>query len=259
MHAKPLLAKNFGLPEKTFDGFPKEEVYFARGPDAPDGCRAASGRARIRRPRRTNIHLLAQEPHSDAQGRPRVARRRRPIPHLADDDRRDPGSRTPEACASCIGIRTRTNGNMSSTASLTSRCSARTAAIGSRRSTRATWLHPTGLRPLDREHRQQGRTAMLIGFNTGALPGDRPVAMGRRRSAISARRSFRQTTSGVRDVSEKARLHRPAGRTREARNQISPVRRKPPRAFAALIATAIAISCWLAAADNKGGDESGAE
>ena len=28
---KPLLAKNFGLPESAFDGFPKEEVYFARG------------------------------------------------------------------------------------------------------------------------------------------------------------------------------------------------------------------------------------
>src|SRR5258707_3691002 len=28
---KALLAKNFGLPESAFDGFPKEEVYFARG------------------------------------------------------------------------------------------------------------------------------------------------------------------------------------------------------------------------------------
>ena len=28
---KALLAKNFGLPESTFDGFPKKEVYFARG------------------------------------------------------------------------------------------------------------------------------------------------------------------------------------------------------------------------------------
>jgi oxalate decarboxylase len=29
---KPLLAKNFGLPESAFDGFPTDEVYFARGP-----------------------------------------------------------------------------------------------------------------------------------------------------------------------------------------------------------------------------------
>jgi oxalate decarboxylase len=28
---KPLLAKNLGLPASAFDGFPKQEVYFARG------------------------------------------------------------------------------------------------------------------------------------------------------------------------------------------------------------------------------------
>ncbi len=33
--AKPLLAKNFGLPESTFDGFPQKEVYFARGAQPP--------------------------------------------------------------------------------------------------------------------------------------------------------------------------------------------------------------------------------
>ena len=32
---KPLLAKNFGLPESAFDCFPKEEVYFARGKIPP--------------------------------------------------------------------------------------------------------------------------------------------------------------------------------------------------------------------------------
>jgi oxalate decarboxylase len=32
---KPLLAKNFGLPESTFDGFPEKEVYFARGQQPP--------------------------------------------------------------------------------------------------------------------------------------------------------------------------------------------------------------------------------
>src|ERR1700742_2639908 len=32
---KSLLSKNFGLPESAFDGFPKDEVYFARGPIAP--------------------------------------------------------------------------------------------------------------------------------------------------------------------------------------------------------------------------------
>ena len=32
---KPLLAKNFNLPEATFDGFPQREVYFARGARPP--------------------------------------------------------------------------------------------------------------------------------------------------------------------------------------------------------------------------------
>src|SRR5580693_3516808 len=33
---KALLAKNFGLPESAFDGFPKKEVYFARGAVPPE-------------------------------------------------------------------------------------------------------------------------------------------------------------------------------------------------------------------------------
>src|SRR6516225_7152717 len=33
---KALLAKNFGLPESTFDGFPKTEVYFAKGSLPPE-------------------------------------------------------------------------------------------------------------------------------------------------------------------------------------------------------------------------------
>ena len=33
---RPLLAKNFGLPESAFEGFPTEEVYFARGAAPPD-------------------------------------------------------------------------------------------------------------------------------------------------------------------------------------------------------------------------------
>ena len=33
---RALLAKNFGLPESAFEGFPTEEVYFARGPVPPE-------------------------------------------------------------------------------------------------------------------------------------------------------------------------------------------------------------------------------
>src|SRR5438445_1650278 len=37
---KRLLAKNFGLPEATFDGFPKDEVYFAQGAPPPQQAAA---------------------------------------------------------------------------------------------------------------------------------------------------------------------------------------------------------------------------
>jgi oxalate decarboxylase len=42
---KALLAKNFGLPESAFDGFPKEEVYFARGAVPPDRAAGTLGPA----------------------------------------------------------------------------------------------------------------------------------------------------------------------------------------------------------------------
>ena len=55
---KQLLAKNFGLPESTFDGFPKEEVYFARGAsaageagDAAAGLEAAAADPQVSAPR----------------------------------------------------------------------------------------------------------------------------------------------------------------------------------------------------------------
>src|SRR3954463_2881372 len=37
---KALLAKNFGLPESTFDRFPKKEVYFAKGSVPPEPAAA---------------------------------------------------------------------------------------------------------------------------------------------------------------------------------------------------------------------------
>src|SRR5262245_242340 len=42
---KALLARNFGLPESTFDGFPKEEVYFAKGAVPPDRAAGTLGPA----------------------------------------------------------------------------------------------------------------------------------------------------------------------------------------------------------------------
>ena len=38
--SKALLAKNFGLPESSFDGFPKEDVYFAHDAVPPEKATA---------------------------------------------------------------------------------------------------------------------------------------------------------------------------------------------------------------------------
>src|SRR3954463_7390131 len=58
---RPLLAKNFGLPESSFDGVPKSEVYSPGGPRPPDT--AAVPPAGRRLPRQTHKHrLLADEP-----------------------------------------------------------------------------------------------------------------------------------------------------------------------------------------------------
>jgi oxalate decarboxylase len=64
---KALLAKNFGVPEATFDGFPKEEVYFARGPVPPEEP-AAPLQGRKLPPLTHKYELLAQEPHGVFKG-----------------------------------------------------------------------------------------------------------------------------------------------------------------------------------------------
>jgi len=64
---KPLLAKNFGLPESAFDDFPKEEVYFARGKTPPE--KPATPLEGWKLPPQTHKYqLLAQEPHSVHKG-----------------------------------------------------------------------------------------------------------------------------------------------------------------------------------------------
>ena len=60
---KALLAKNFGLPEATFEGFPAEEVYFVRGSVPPPAAMPLQGR--LHSPPETHKYpLLSQEPHS---------------------------------------------------------------------------------------------------------------------------------------------------------------------------------------------------
>jgi oxalate decarboxylase len=64
---KPLLAKNFGLPESTFDGFPKNEVYFAKGAVPP--AKAAKPLGEVSPSRLTHKwQLLKNDPKVDNNG-----------------------------------------------------------------------------------------------------------------------------------------------------------------------------------------------
>ena len=67
-HVPPaLLAKNLGVPEATFQGFPQEEVYFATGPVPPEPAAAPLGG--VNPPPLPHRHaLLSQEPLETFQG-----------------------------------------------------------------------------------------------------------------------------------------------------------------------------------------------
>src|SRR5271155_4864349 len=64
---KPLLAKNFGVPESTFDGFPEKEVYFARGSLPPEKP-ATPLQGQKLPPQTHKWRLLAQAPIVDNKG-----------------------------------------------------------------------------------------------------------------------------------------------------------------------------------------------
>lgn len=64
---RPLLAKNFGVPEAAFENFPTEEVYFARGPLPPEPAAAPLGGWNLP-PQTHKYRLLSQEPHRTFAG-----------------------------------------------------------------------------------------------------------------------------------------------------------------------------------------------
>jgi oxalate decarboxylase len=64
---KPLLAKNFGVPQSTFDGFPEKEVYFARGSVPPEKP-AIPLQGQKLPPQTHKWRLLAQSPIVDNKG-----------------------------------------------------------------------------------------------------------------------------------------------------------------------------------------------
>jgi oxalate decarboxylase len=64
---KPLLARNFGLPESTFDGFPKKEVYFAKGAIPPQTAAPPLGGPKPP-PQTHKWRLLANDPRVNNKG-----------------------------------------------------------------------------------------------------------------------------------------------------------------------------------------------
>jgi oxalate decarboxylase len=64
---KALLAKNFGVPESTFDGFPTKEVYFARGALPPE--KTPTPLQGVKLPPDTHKYrFLTQDPHRVYKG-----------------------------------------------------------------------------------------------------------------------------------------------------------------------------------------------
>ena len=65
---KPLLAKNFSLPESAFDGFPTGEVYFARGAVPPAQIPENLQGPRISPPEAHKFRMLDGAPHAIFKG-----------------------------------------------------------------------------------------------------------------------------------------------------------------------------------------------
>src|SRR5438034_1339438 len=65
---KSLLAKNFGVQKSAFDGFPKEEVYFARGAIPPEQTPENLQGPRVAPPQTHKFRMLAEAPHGVFKG-----------------------------------------------------------------------------------------------------------------------------------------------------------------------------------------------
>jgi oxalate decarboxylase len=65
---KSLLAKNFGLPESAFEGFPSKEVYFARGSIPPDQIPENLQGPHVAPPQTHKFRMLSESPHGTFKG-----------------------------------------------------------------------------------------------------------------------------------------------------------------------------------------------
>ena len=151
---KALLAKNFGLPESAFDGFPKDEVYFARGPVPPERSRRRCRAAEIVRPIRTDFACSRKSRIRCTRGA-RMARLRRSFPISQTMtgvilDLEPGGLRELHWHPTADEWQYVLDGKMSVTM-FGSHGRYRDRDARQRR----RGLHPARLRPLDREHRQE--------------------------------------------------------------------------------------------------------
>ena len=112
---KSLLAKNFGLPESAFDGFPTKEVYFARGAIPPEKIPENLQGPRIAPPQTHKFRMLSEAPTEYLK----VAANGASIRHDFQFQRQSRASFSTSNLAhsaSCTGTLTQTNGNMLSRA-----------------------------------------------------------------------------------------------------------------------------------------------
>ena len=192
---KELLAKNFGLPESTFDGFPTEEVYFVRGPMPPESHRRSGWLNSP--PRDPQVSVARSGAAFDPQIRTRMAGRRQPLSRSQDHDRRDSRPRAGRTARTALASQLPTSGNTSSTANSVSAVRLARPLPDRDAWPRVTWLYPSGLWPFDREYRRQGRPR-VDRSEYRELPGDRSFPVDRQQSVLSARGSFRQAAGGFR-------------------------------------------------------------
>ena len=207
---KALLAKNFGVPESTFDGFPKKEVYFARGPVPPE--KPATPLQGWKLPPLTHKYqLLAQPPHRRLQGRPASGgsiRPRFPISKTITGvilDLEPGGLRELHWHPTADEWQYVIEGKVSVTM------------FGSHGRYRTETLEKgdVGYIPQGYGHSIENvgdkPCRVLIGFNTGRLRDDRPVAVDRRQPARRAGHQLRQAGGPVREVPAQGRVHRGQG------------------------------------------------
>ena len=204
---KALLAKNFGLPESAFDGFPEGRSLLRTRRTAAGGAGGAAAGLEAAAAD-AQISPAGAAAACDLSGRPRVAGRFQPLPDLEDDHRRGARPR-PGALRSCTGIRTPTSGSTSSRGRSASRCSARTAATGPSVEKGDVGYIPQGY----------GHSIENVGtelphpdrIQHRRLRGDRPVAMDRGKSRGRAGHEFRQAGGTVWKVPGPGRVHRRQG------------------------------------------------